>query len=328
MKTARLGALRVSAIGLGLWQLGSPSWGTRGIGSGVEVVGRAVEEGINLFDTAEIYGWGRSERLLGEALRELGVGDEVVVATKVGGFRTIPYTIRKAAEGSRRRLGRTPDLVQYHWPPPIHTPLCTVMRGLERLVEEGLAHYIGLSNFNAVLLEKALQCLHRHEPISIQVQYSLAYRTPELRLLPLAGRRGLTPIAWSPLAKGSLAGATSPKAWAQRTDPVFKEASRDARLQEALRRIAGEHDATMAQVALAWLIHQGALPIPGTRRLERVSEYAGSMKIRFSEDELRLLDEASSRYRTRWGSCYSSLRWMRLVPSPIQYLSIRLMGGV
>lgn len=328
MRKARIGPLQVSPIGLGLWQLGSPSWGTSGLSSAVGLIREAVERGFNLFDTAEVYGWGRSEELLGKALKELNVGDEVVVASKIGGFRTTPYTIRRAAEGSWRRLGRVPDIIQYHWPPPYHTPLCMAMRGLETLIARGLTHYVGLSNFNSSLLEKALSCFKRYEPVSIQIQYNLAYRTPEGNLIPLARKTGLSVIAWSPLAKGALAGASRAATRAQRTDKVFSAASRDGGLREAIRRVAEKHGSTMAQVSLAWLIARGAIPIPGTRRVDRVVEYSGVFSLTLDEDDVKVLDDASSRYISMWGSDYSLLQWLRLIPSPIQYLFIRIGGGI
>ena len=330
MEYTRLGPLRVSTIGLGLWQAGSRLWGTKGSAAGwvARVVGEALEQGVNLYDTAEIYGWGESERLLGRALKAAGASDEAIVATKVGGFRTTRYTILKAARGSARRLGRAPDILQHHWPPPIHSRLCWVARGLEEVVERGLAHHVGLSNYPSGLLQGILHCFHRLEPISLQIQYSLAYRPAENRLIPLARGRGVGVIAWSPLAKGALAGLRQARTSAQRSDPVFREASRDEELQKALETVAKRYQAAKAQVALAWIIAKGAIPIPGTRRPERIREYARAASTRLSEDDVLLLDRASNRYLYRWGRRYRSLQWLRLVPSPLQYLAIRLAGGV
>ncbi len=330
LEYTRLGPLRVSVVGLGLWQAGSRLWGTKGSARNwaFRVIEEALERGVNLYDTAEIYGWGESERLLGQALKEAGTGGDVVVATKVGGFRTTRYTILKAARGSARRLGRPPDIIQHHWPPPVHSRLCWVARGLEEAVERGLAHHVGLSNYPARLLEGILHCFHRLEPVSIQVQYSLAYRSPENKLIPLARRRGLGVIAWSPLAKGALAGLRQAQTGAQKGDPVFREASRDEGLQEALEAVAKRYGVTKAQVALAWIIAKGVVPIPGTRRPERVREYARASSIRLSKSDVDLLDGASARYLYRWGRSYKSLQWLRLMPSPLQYLAIRLAGGV
>ncbi len=327
MKYTRLGPLKVSRVGLGLWQLGSRSWGTRGLKDATGVIKAAVDSGINFFDTAEIYGWGRSEELLGRALTRLDISDEVVVASKIAGFRTLTYTILKAARGSLKRIGRPPDIIQYHWPPPIHASLCRVARGLEEVIDRGLAHYIGLSNFNKRLLEGILHCFHRHEPISLQIQYNLAYRVAEKRLIPFARNHGISVIVWSPLAKGGLAGLRKPASMAQRGDRVFR-ASTDQRLQEALELVARSHGASKAQVAIAWLISKDALPIPGTRSEQRVAEYARASEIELAESEVRMLDEVSERFRDSWGDDYSALQWLRYIPSPLQWLSIRLSGGV
>ena len=328
MKT-RIGPYTVYPVGLGLWQAAGPSWGTRGRPAPVDdIVGAALEEGIDFYDTAEVYGWGRSEELLGRALRRHGALGSVVVATKAAGFRWTRHGILKAAEASARRLGRAPDLLQHHWPPPLPGSVCRVARALEEAVARGLAGAWGLSNYPGSLLERAAECARRSEPVSDQVQYSLAYRVAEHDVFPAAGRLGARVIAWSPLAKGALAGARRPEAPAQRRDPVFREAARDERLQEALDRVAARHGATRAQVALAWIISRGALPIPGTRRPGRVREYAGAARLSLDEADLRLLDEASRRYRDRWGRGYRALQWLRLVPAPVQYIVIRASGGV
>jgi len=322
------GGPRVSVVGLGFWEAGGRAWRAGGSGWVRGVVGAALEAGVNFFDTAEIYGWGRSERLLGEALRLAGAGDDVVVASKVGGFRFYGGLVLRGVEAINRRLGRTVDLIQAHWPPPRWVPLCRVVRGLEEAVLRGLAHYYGLSNYPAPLVERALECPRRIEPVSDQVQYSLAYRSPENRLKPLLEARGMALVAWSPLAKGALAGLRRPRDPAQRGDPVFREASGDQALQEALGRVAGRLGVSRATVALAWLVDKGAIPIPGTRKPERVREIAMAADLELPGWAVEELDRASARYKTRWGTCYKSLQWIRLIPCSIQYLSIRLTGGV
>ncbi len=319
--------LRVSRIGLGFWQVGSGLWGFSdpGMDTVVALVRAAYEEGIRFFDTAEIYGGGRSEELLGRALRSLGIVDEVVVASKVAGFRTTRYAILKAARGIVSRLGRAPDLLQYHWPPPLHASICRVVRGLEDAVDKGLAHYIGVSNFPKRLLEKALECTRRHEIVSNQVQYSLAYRKPENELKPFMEKHGIALIAWSPLAKGALAGAKA-STLAQKRDRVFAMAASDRELQKALEEIAKRYNTSKAVVALAWLVAKNAIPIPGTRKPERVREYAKALHIRLSSNDVNLLSKVSEKYRGKGD--YDSLQTLRLIPSPLQALAIMLAGGI
>jgi len=326
----RLGPYSVYPVGLGLWQAASPGWGTRGRPAPVaDIVGAALEEGIDFFDTAEVYGWGESERLLGEALRGHGALEHAVVATKVAGFRATRGSILKAARASAARLGRAPDLLQHHWPPPLPYRVCSVARAMEEAVLEGHAGAWGLSNYSGRELEEAASCARRLEPVSDQVQYSLAYRTPELDVVPAAEKLGARVIAWSPLAKGALAGASRPRARAQRGDPVFRAAASDERLQSALDEAAARLGASRAQVALAWLVTRGAIPIPGTRRPERVREYAAAARLApLPGDIMGMLDEASRRYRLRWGRSYRALHWLRLVPGPLQYIVIRVSGGV
>lgn len=328
MRYTRLGRSgpRVSVVGLGFWQAGGRMW-KRGGADFNAVVRAALEEGLNFFDTAEIYGWGRSEETLGRALKDAGAGDDVVVASKVAGFRVSQGLVLRGVEAINRRLGRTVDLIQLHWPPPAWIPLCRVVRALESAVGKGLAHYYGFSNFPAPLLEEALECTSRFEPVSNQVQYSLAYRVVENRLKGVMEGRGLTLIAWSPLARGALAGAAAPRDPAQR-DKVFMAAVADGELQGALSRAAERLGATRAQVALAWLVGRGAVPIPGTRRPERVREYARAADLALPDDVAGELDRASEKYKTLWGTCYGAVSYMRYIPCSVQYLTIRLMGGI
>ena len=325
---------KVSVIGLGLWQAGSPSWGTSADSSLIREIVNGVREavglGINFFDTAEIYGWGYSERILGEALRSLEREmPDLVIATKVGGFRVTRKQIIKAAESSRRRLGiRSIGLLQLHWPPPAWIPLCNVIKSLEHAVKIGIAEYYGLSNFPEKLQARALACAKSIEPVSNQIQYNLAYRAPEQALIGEAVELGLGIIAWSPLAKGALAGVTSPRTKAQRGDPVFREAASNSKLQETLSRISEAHGVSRAQIALAWLISKGAIPIPGFRRSNRVKEYAASAKIELSEDDIKLLDSITKEYIHKWGKGYSLLKYLRYTPCWLQYLVLRLSGGI
>jgi len=321
------GGPKVSIVGLGFWEAGGRAWKSPKGNWVIEVVKRAIEMEINFFDTAEVYGLGNSERLLGEALRKLGVKDDVIVASKVGGFRFYEGLIIKGVKSINRRLGRTVDLIQAHWPPPAWMPLCKTVRGLEKAVLSGLAHYYGLSNYPANLVERALECSKRIEPVSDQVQYSLAYRTPENKLKPLLEKQGLSLIAWSPLAKGALAGISNPKDPAQRSDRIFMAALKDDKLQETLKVVAEKLKTSRAVVALSWLIYKGAIPIPGTRKASRVTEIASAANLDLSDDLIKMLDDSSKQYITKWGREYKALQWVRYIPCSIQYLSLLITRG-
>ena len=332
MRRVKLGSSGplVSALGLGFWQAGSRLWGGRGVT--VERVRLILEAAhtheIEFIDTAEVYGWGASERLLGEALRFFAPSD-FVVASKVGGFRSTREDVYSGVVMVWRRLGGRLDLIQHHWPPPFWGDVCGVIRGLEDAVREGLASYYGLSNYGERELEEAFYCSKRLEPVSNQVQYNIAYRVVEWGLIGLLESRGMGLIAWSPLAKGALAGLRTPKTAAQKGDPVFRAAASDEGLQRVLERVATALKATKSQVALAWLISKGALPIPGTLNPERVEEYARAGDILLSDELVAAIDRASERYLHLWGRRYSMFSGaMRLAPGTIQRIIIRGMGGI
>lgn len=325
------GGPRVSRVGLGLWQHGSRLWGGEGsverLAAGLSI---ALEEGLNLLDTAEVYGWGESERLLGRALKMLGASDSFVVVSKVAGFRHGESDIIGAVRRIASRLGRAPDVILHHWPPPAWASVCRVVRGLERAVSEGLTGDYGLSNYGEGLLARALECQRRLEPIALQAQYSLAYRTPEKRLLRMAAEAGMGFMAWSPLAKGALAGLRRPVSRAQRGDPVFKAASGDERLQSTLRGVAEKLGVGMAEVALAWLEARGAIPVVGWRRPERVRAAAVAARMELPGWAVEELDSVSRVYVDLWGDRYRppSEPLIRLVPGLAQRLLLSLVGGI
>jgi len=323
VRLGRRGPL-VPRVALGLWQAGSRLWGRTGYREVSEVVAAAAERGLLFFDTAELYGMGRSEELLGRALREHGVAGEAFVVTKVAGFRVTRRGVRGAVEASARRLGRRPDLVLYHWPPPYPFTVCRAVRLLEEAVDGGLAGYMGVSNFNASELLEAVGCAARHEVVVDQVHYSLAHRVPENRLLPAAAELGVGVMAWGPLAKGALAGRRVADNWARRLDPVFREAARDRVLQEALSRVSEALGVARAVVALAWVASKGVVPVVGARRRRHVEAAAEAAGLELPGWASAALDEASRRYLERWGRCYRELHWNRFIPAPVQWLLYRV----
>jgi len=286
----------LSPIGIGAWQAGFRSWGggyTRE--DVVDAYRYAFENGVNFIDTAEVYGMGLSEEIVGEAIR----GYDVVVATKVAGFRTSPRDVEKAALRSRSRLGvDVIDLYQVHWPPAGigMAPICRVLRTLEGLVDRGVIRYIGVSNFDRPLLERAMECMSRHEIISNQIQYSMVYRRVENGFKDYMEERGVLLIAYSPLGKGVLAGKTSVDNMARRLDPVFREASKDANLQDILARLSSKYGVSKAAIALRWLVEKGTLPIPGVKRRSHVDSILEAMEMRLSPNDMALLDRATQRY--------------------------------
>ncbi len=292
--------IRVSAIGIGTWQWGSREWGwgnLYGLDDLRGALDAAEELGVNLIDTAEIYGLGRSEEIIGELIR--GRRDRFVIATKVGPHRLTFDGIIRACEGSLRRLGvQHVDLCQVHWPNPL-VPIRTYMRAMERLLLMGRIGAIGVSNFGLRELEEARASLSRSDVASDQVKYNLVDRGPESDLLPYAEREGITIIAYSPLAQGVLARGSHGGHLVGRLNSLFRryDPRRLSPLLEALRSIASARGATPAQVALAWLLSRGSrvVPIPGVKSRRHVEEAAAAASLRLTPQEISALDSAVRR---------------------------------
>ncbi len=294
MRYTDLGGYRVSVVGLGAWQAGQRAWGRSRVEEIIDSYRYAFDNGINLIDTAEIYGWGRSEEIVGRAIK--GYSD-IVVATKIAGCFFHPIWIRRRVLGSLRRLGlKTIPLYQVHWPPSIYSNLCSGFRVLEDLVGEGLIGRIGVSNFDAELFRRASHCLEKERIVSDQVEYSLVQRAPEKKLLPVLEEYGARMIAWGPLAKGALAGKRRIDNVARLTDPRFHRARKDEELQEALRTVAEEQGVSTAAVAVSWIIHKGVIPIVGVRRRSHVDSLLQAAELSLEPGQIDLLDRASRKY--------------------------------
>lgn len=297
MRFVEVGGVRVSAIGLGTWQFGSTEWGYgRDFASGAAqaITKRALDLGINLIDTAEIYGWGRSEKIVGEAIR--GRRDEVFLATKI--FPAgLPFTTGWRARMSLRRLGTDHvDLYQQHWPNRLFSPRATMPR-MKRLVEQSLVKHVGVSNHSLGLWQQCERVLGG-PVLSNQVRFSLVHREPEKELLPWAQSNGRIVIAYSPLGQGLLSGKyeeTAPTNFRRmRADFRPEGRARWAPLIAALREIAATHSATASQVSLAWLIQKpNVVAIPGASSLAQLEENAAAGELALSTDEVARLDTLS-----------------------------------
>ena len=294
--------IQISPLGIGTWAWGDRFYWGYGREYGEDDVqaafGLALDRNVNFFDTAEVYGFGRSERLLGQALRDSG--KPAVVATK---FMPLPWRLRRASlrralRGSLRRLGvQQVDLYQIHWPfPPV--PIERWMHALADAVEEGLVRAVGVSNYNVDQLRRAHEALaKRGVPLaSNQVEYSLLQRGPERSGLLAACRDlSVTLIAYSPLGQGLLTGkytAGHPPPGARR-----RRARRLGSIEPLiglLRQIGEAHGGkTPAQVALNWTICKGTVPIPGAKNARQAEDNAGALGWRLADDEVAALDAAS-----------------------------------
>ncbi len=301
MRYVELRGQRLSVIGLGTSQFASPAWrygATYDRETAPAIVRRALELGVTLVDTAEIYGVGRSERIVGAAIR--GHREGLVVATKLVPVLPLSAVVAWQAQGSLRRLGvETIDLYQVHFPNPLASPGAT-MAPLRRLVEQGLVRQIGVSNHSLARWRSSERALGR--PIlTNQVRFSLAAPLPHWELVPYARDEGRLLIAYSPLGRGLLSGRYAPNdplpGDLRRRSPLFRPSAlrRAAPLLRALREVAAAHTATPAQVALAWLCGQGpVVAIPGARTVRQLEEnVAAGDLVLTSDEQARLTEEAA-----------------------------------
>ncbi len=297
------GVGRVSRIGLGTWQFGSREWGygdQYASGPARDIVQRALALGVTLFDTAEVYGFGKSERILGEALGDKRA--EVAVASKIMPVAPIPAVVkqRERASAQRLQLKRIP-LYQVHQPNPI-VPDSVIMPGLRSLLDSGDIGAAGVSNYTLERWKKADAALGR-PVISNQVHFSLAHPQALTDLVPFAERENRVVIAYSPLAQGLLGGKYSVDnrpGGVRAANRLFgtENLRRVEPLLQTLRKVAADVDAKPAQVALAWLIHlPGVVAIPGASSVEQLEFNVAAADIELSAEARDALTEAARAFR-------------------------------
>jgi aryl-alcohol dehydrogenase-like predicted oxidoreductase len=303
MRYVEVGGARLSVIGLGTWQFGSKEWG---YGAGyaatetVALVQRALDLGVNLIDTAEIYATGNSERLVGGALGDRR--DEAFLATKVWPVLPIASVVEQRGRASAARLGvETLDLYQVHWPNPV-VPISQTMAGMRRLSEAGVVRHVGVSNFSLRLWQAAEEA-YGGPVLSNQVKFSLVARRPERNLVPWATQAGRVVIAYSPLGQGLLSARYGPghppSGGVRRANALFtpENLRRAEPLLEAVREVAGDLGATPAQVALAWVIRRpNVVAIPGASSVAQLEANAAAADLELSAEHDARLSEAAERF--------------------------------
>ncbi|ABN70020.1 aldo/keto reductase [Staphylothermus marinus F1] len=307
--------IKISRIGLGTWQF-SEAWGVTNYEDAKKIVEKALEMGINFFDTAMVYGNGMSEEFLGRALRELSVKrEEVFIATKIPGDFLTPEDVFRSVDKSLKRLGTEYiDLLQLHWPPCWHNhPTCPYMRALEKLVDLGKVRFLGVSNYPVKLLEEVRSCLSKTDIVSMQYRYNLIERQAEIELIPYAEKNNMIFLPWSPLSKGALTGKYSldnlPEFQDVRhRDPIFhpENFKKIQPLIDALKQLSQKYNKSPAQISLNWMImySKNIVPIPGAKKPEHVVDNANSVGWRLSYEDWRLLDEISKGIRISYATWY------------------------
>jgi aryl-alcohol dehydrogenase-like predicted oxidoreductase len=312
MRQHSLGTLTVSAIGLGCMGM-SEFYGPTDDEQSIATIRRALDLGVSFLDSSDLYGSGHNEELVGRAID--GRRDEVQLATKFGvrregGARSIdnsPEWIHAACEGSLRRLGvERIDLYYMHRRNP-DVPVEESVGAMGELVKEGKVGHLGLSEVSAETLRAACAV---HPIAALQSEWSLFTRGLEVEIVPTARELGVGIVPYSPLGRGELTGALEIAADDdfRASAPRFQRENRERNLQlvERARKIADEAGCTPAQLALAWLLHQGddVAPIPGTKRIRYLEENAAAAEVRLSAAQLATLSQtfapgvtAGARYR-------------------------------
>ena len=310
MQKRKLGRdLEVSALGFGAMGM-SQSYGPPGTREEmIGVIRAAVDRGVTFFDTAEVYGAGKNEELVGEALAPFK--GRVVIATKFGfkdpaagpsaGLDSRPERIRQVADTSLKRLRVDAIDLFYQHRVDRDVPIEDVAGAVKDLIEGGKVKHFGLSEVGVQTIRRA----HAVQPVTaVQSEYSLWWREPEKEVLPALEELGIGFVPFSPLGKGFLTGKINETTTFDSTDfrntiPRFAPENRKANqaVVDLLARIAERKKATPAQIALAWLLGQKPwiVPIPGTRKLERLKENIGAPSIELTPNDLREIDDAASR---------------------------------
>jgi aryl-alcohol dehydrogenase-like predicted oxidoreductase len=307
MEQRQLGktGIQISALGLGLMSM-SGVYGNANDDESIGLIHYALDQGINFLDSADMYGWGHNETLLGKALK--GRRDKAIVATKFGQVKLAdgkqavdgrPEYVIQACDASLKRLGIDVIDLYYQHRVDTNTPIEDTVGAMKRLVEQGKVRALGLSEARPETIRRA----HKVHPIAaVQNEYSLLYRQEGEETLKATRELGITLVPYAPLGRSMLTGSVHGKADLPEGDrrlqhPRFQgdALDRNVDLVRKLEAIAAQKKCTPAQLVLAWLLAQGKdiVPIPGTKRKQRVDENVAALKVQLSGEDLRRISEAA-----------------------------------
>lgn len=311
LKTRKLGnsELEVSAVGLGCMGMSFGYGPAADKNDMIKLIRSAVENGVSLFDTAEVYGPFVNEELVGEALEPFG--HEVKIATKFGikvedGKQVMdshPDTIRKSIEGSLKRLRRDSIDLYYQHRVDVNIPMEDVAGTIKDLINEGKVQHFGMSEAGVTSIRKA----HAVQPLTaLQSEYSLWWREPEAEIFPVLEELGIGFVPFSPLGKGFLTGKITEDTKFDKKDvrgnfPRFQKEAIEANqaLIDLVNKIAKDKEATPAQIAIAWVLAQKSwiVPIPGTTKLHRLEENIGGVNIQLTGGDLKEIQDTAEKIK-------------------------------
>ncbi len=301
--------LKVSRIGLGTLAFGHKSKGIQDKEQIYDCLNFALDNGINLLDTAEEYAGGLTEEHIGNVLKDRGDREDTVIVTKVSHINLHYKNVIKSANHSLKKLQTDYiDVYLVHWP-FCYYPISETMKAMDQLLEEGKIRYVGLSNFHNALVQEAMDCLENGEIVVNEVEYNLLERNIEKEIIPFLKQKGMSALTYYPLMSGFLTtnydkNSTFPENDFRNQYELFRHKEnfdRSQELFEALREIAANHDVSPSEVAINWLLKdKEVIPIPGAKKRSHIESNIHATEWRMTKDEIKRLNTITDNIEINW----------------------------